>query len=328
MSRRRATGFTLVELLVVIAIIGVLIAMLLPAVQAARESARRSQCSNHLKQIGLAAHNVQNRDGRLPPGYLGDLKPGENWGFAQQTGHLPFLLPELEQTNVYASMDADKASYGNVSLFDLARTGDYWFWRDNAWDMAKTKIPEFRCPTDGDKEPKIGMAVGLHTWYAGGGMGMLTTYYFDWTEPYAREPARTNYLAVAGGMGQIGYGGWDRWQGIYTRRSKNGFWSIKDGSSNTLMFGEVVGGKAGQPDFHYSWMGCGGMPTAWGLGQYADANGDMYDGNRFQFGSYHPGVVQFCLGDGSVHPIKTQIDRVVFMALSGIAEGRTTPGYP
>ncbi len=329
MSRRWRNAFTLVELLVVIAIIGILIALLLPAVQAARESARRAQCSNNLKQIGLAAHNFEGRGQRFPPGYLGDMKPGEDWGFAQQTGQLAFLLSQLEQANVHAPMDADMALHGNVSVFDLEQPGDYWFWRDNAWEMAKTRIAAFRCPTDVNELPQVGMAIGLHTYHAGGGMGTVTLYYFDWAEPYAKDPGRTNYLGVAGGMGAIGYGPWDRWQGIYTRRSRNSFRSIVDGSSNTLMFGEVVGGKAGgQPLFYYSWMGCGGMPTAWGLGGYPDANGNLYDGDWYQFGSYHPGVVQFAMADGSVQGLARQIDRVVFMALSGMLEGRSTPGYP
>jgi prepilin-type N-terminal cleavage/methylation domain-containing protein len=330
MHKDRVKGFTLVEVLVVITVIGILIALLLPAVQAAREAARKAHCENNLKQLGLATHNETNRQRTFPPGYLGLMNPGPNWGYAQQTGHLAFLLPYLEQTMVYDAMDADRSNYGNISLFDLKRIGDYWFWRNNAWDMAKTQIPGLRCPTDPNEDPLQGLAIGVHTYHSGGGMGTITLAYFAWSQPYAREPTWTNYLGVAGGMGAIGHSGWDQYQGIFTRRSKNGFNSVRDGASNTLMFGEVVGGPriAGKPHFRYSWMGCGGMPAAWGLGQYQGPGGNVQDGNWYQFGSYHPGVVQFCVADGSVHSIPKSIDRVVFMWLSGMADGRTTPSYP
>ena len=330
MARRRQVGFTLVELLVVIAIIGILTALVLPAVQAAREAARRTQCINNQRQLGLAAHNVENHFRRFPPGYLGDMNHGPNWGQAQQTGPIPFLLGYLEQTTVHSQIDADVTSHGGVSLFDLDRMGDYWFWRGTAWEMGSVTIPGLLCPSDVSAEPSVGMAVGLHTYHAGGGYGRLRIAYFEWAHAYAREPGRTNYLGVAGGMGEIGYGPWDRWRGIFTRRSRNSFRTITDGSSNTLMFGEAVGGKIGsRPLFHYSWMGCGGMPTAWGLGPYEDpASGQMSDGNPYQFGSYHPGVVIFCFADGAVRAIDKQIDLSVFVFLSGMADGQVTPGYP
>src|SRR3989449_6020416 len=100
--RRRSRGFTLVELLVVIAIIGVLIALLLPAVQAAREAARRAQCVNNLKQMGLALHNYESTNRTLPPGYVSAFDSagtdlGAGWGWASM------ILPQMEQTNTFAS---------------------------------------------------------------------------------------------------------------------------------------------------------------------------------------------------------------------------------
>src|SRR6516225_5762944 len=110
---RRRSGFTLIELLVVIAIIGVLIGLLLPAVQAAREAARRVQCVNNLKQIGLAVHNYESVNGCFPPGYLsapgigfrdtntGDWGPGWGW--------LTVLLSGVEQGNIYNSININLA---------------------------------------------------------------------------------------------------------------------------------------------------------------------------------------------------------------------------
>ncbi len=99
MSRHRNRGFTLVELLVVIAIIGVLVALLLPAVQAAREAARAAQCKNSMRQVGLALHNYHDTYFRLPPGWIGDAPEGTpGWGW------MVSILPQLEQTALHDSV--------------------------------------------------------------------------------------------------------------------------------------------------------------------------------------------------------------------------------
>ncbi|MBB3204571.1 prepilin-type N-terminal cleavage/methylation domain-containing protein [Rhodopirellula rubra] len=121
-------AFTLVELLVVIAIIGVLVGLLLPAVQAAREAARRMQCSNHLKQVALACHNYQSTYGRFPPSSLVNLDvttTGNNgsWGVHGR------ILPFLEQGNVFENVDLSLA----------------W---DDQQSISELKIPVFACPSD------------------------------------------------------------------------------------------------------------------------------------------------------------------------------------
>ena len=109
--RRRPSGFTLVELLVVIAIIGILVALLLPAVQAAREAARRTQCVNNIKQVALAAHNFHDTHNRLPPGALSAKVTGVGGGGAvgsgQNAGCLVYLLPYMEQVMIYDGIKND-----------------------------------------------------------------------------------------------------------------------------------------------------------------------------------------------------------------------------
>lgn len=129
--RRRTGGFTLVELLVVIAIIGILIALLLPAVQAAREAARRAQCTNNLKQIGIALHNYHDTLNTFPPGFL--LIQAENWcGW----GWAVFLMPYVENQGLYDRLDPNRRSLIQV--------------KNHAADqkLLQTVIPGMRCPSD------------------------------------------------------------------------------------------------------------------------------------------------------------------------------------
>jgi prepilin-type N-terminal cleavage/methylation domain-containing protein len=139
-------GFSLVELLVVIAIIGVLAALLLPAVQAARESSRRAACTNNLRQVGLAALNYESQHKRLPPGFLGSTdfsRPGlvvEDSRPNQWSGVLVYLLPHLEAA---ATFDRFTAS---LRIDVDARDANYWTNAD-AWRAAHAPIDAFLCPS-------------------------------------------------------------------------------------------------------------------------------------------------------------------------------------
>ena len=306
MNRGLREAFTLVELLVVITIIGILIALLLPAVQAAREAARRSQCSNHLKQIGVAAHNFQNAFGRFPPGYLGPIPQATVPPYdAQFSGCLPFILPYMELNAVWDLSDTDVAMHAGISVYDVARTGDGFWMRDQAWLMAQTKIGAFLCPSDTPYDKHDPLAIV--TYYYASGVGSVLGVNFASGEG---DPlGRTNYLGVAGYIGHISQPSYDAYQGVFWNRSKIDFRDILDGSSNTLLFGESMGGESTS----YAWFSAGTMATAWNLSDKPD---------WWQFSSSHPRIVQFCLADGAVVGLSTQIDSDTYVLLSAIADGQ------
>jgi prepilin-type N-terminal cleavage/methylation domain-containing protein/prepilin-type processing-associated H-X9-DG protein len=319
---RPRRGFTLVELLVVIAIIGILVALLLPAIQAAREAARRSECTNNLKQLALASHNFQDTFGRLPPGFLGHHDAG---GFSwdhQHTSLFVFLLPYIEQTSLHDDIDLDIGSFGGVSLLDVdspppGGTTAAWWSRGESWNIAHVDIEAFLCPSATEDPPTAGQGCVLQTYDTGGGTSIGIGH---WGMPGYPDLAFTDYLGCAGGLGKTTHSGYQRYEGIFTRRSKNSFRDILDGTTNTFAFGEVLGGKP-EREFRYTWIGCGTMPTGWGLGS-SDSS------HWAQFDSRHPGVVQFAMADGSVAPISRDIQFSTYLYLSGMNDGRVPEDYP
>ena len=308
-------GFTLIELLVVIAIIAVLIGLLLPAVQKVREAAARMSCKNNLKQIALAAHNYENANGVLPPGYLGP-RPRDTF-FADGTalmaypntqwvGVLAYLLPQLEHDNVYRGIDAN---------LNVDQDGTRWSSLAATSTMARVKIKTFLCPSDDPTAPpRVAGRMGTYATSAAATSGTIQVNYFDNTGTSA-DLGRTNYLGVAGRMGHTGAAVVDALEGPFSNRSKTKLTAFSDGTSNTLLFGETLGGHPtdGSRLYSFSWMGVGVNVASWGI--------DPADTSYRNFSSKHAGAVQFAMGDASVQSLRTGSDVTTFRQLAAHADG-------
>jgi len=297
-TRRR--GFTLVELLVVIAIIGILMSLLLPAVQAAREAARRMSCTNNLKQIGLALHLYHDTQRCLPMGWIafdpGTGKPhwyGEpGWGWAAK------ILPRMEQENLYKQkLD-----------FDLPIT-------DSANDEGRVaKIPTFRCPSDVGKSTFTLPGGGT---YLGSGGGYTPV-----------DLATGNYIGVFGTLdyhevcepGASGFNGCQG-DGAFFLNQCVRFRDILDGLSQTLVAGERSSKWAPS-----TWVGMvtGGEHAAariTGIALFPPNSEEEKEHYTHNFSSFHPSGTNFLSADGSVRMIPESIDRSVYHAICTRAAG-------
>jgi len=298
-SRAQARGFTLIELLVVIAIIAVLISLLLPAVQSAREAARRAQCTNNLKQIGLAVHNYIDAHGAMPQGgYFNPSDPNLAW----MHGCLIGLCPFMEQGNVYNAF--------NSSL-------RYYEFPDNDTVMA-AKISTLWCPSD----PTIQQGSNYYTQNnANGFPAPRPPFYIGLTNyranagPWPNPPRGVNPLTDPNFAGAKANA-----LGVIYMTSATTIASITDGTSNTFLFGEGFYGRLSQTEQNcWHW---------WIAGNYGDTiqtttyppnpqvNLNLGDPTAFPNGagivlisatSNHPSGVNFGFCDGSVRFIKNSI---------------------
>ena len=315
---RKSNGFTLVELLVVIAIIGILIGMLLPAVQATREAARRTVCANNMRQIGLALLNFESASQRFPAGWLLDdatdpLSPS-GWGWSAQA------LPFLESNNVFNQIEIRQR------IDDPANVA-----------VAATVIDSYLCPSDPDDEllplGTIAVPVGGGNGGVGGGAGSSSNLQSgsgtsspsgpSGAGPTPTSPQsgtlypRSNYSGVFGNIQSNG----DPLDadGMFFGNSNIRISAVRDGLSNTMMVGERRNDLG-----TVSWVGVIAdisEPFARIVGSTDFSPNRRRDGGFEDFRSYHPGGINVTFGDGSTQFITDSVDQTVFQGLGSIAGG-------
>ncbi|MHB8902422.1 MAG: DUF1559 family PulG-like putative transporter [Thermoguttaceae bacterium] len=312
-SRTRDRGFTLVELLVVIAIIGILIALLLPAVQAAREAARRSQCSNNLKQLGLAIHNYHDTFKVFPPGVIAArLNAGTT--FPSAMSWMPTLLPFMEQG----------ALYDQLAPYMVTRSSSAF-----PSDLMNTVISGLTCPSDPNK-------------------GKVTTIHGVTDPPPDKNDGFCGNYLLCNGSEQVTEattGNSFRMNGMFFYLSNINMARVTDGTSNTVMSGEVLvvpesttahrdwRGRYYRAD-HLSSIFSTYLPpntTSADLCRTCEAGNPPYapctastPTQAIYARSRHPGGAQIGLGDGSVRFATSTVDTQVWRD-AGTRDGRETP---
>lgn len=304
--RTRRGGFTLIELLVVIAIIAVLIALLLPAVQQAREAARRSQCKNNMKQIGLALHNYHDTFTVFPPGGIGYNFTASNTDTPQLGVYSPLvhILPYIDQAPLYSKFDFNQS-----------------FAHPTNAPNAGTRMNAYLCPS-----------------YAGATTG--TAYQYRGFSAFSATA--TNYLGVAGYVTAGNQNASAKTNlpanqlGIFWANSDTRIRDITDGTSSTFIYGEfranmmeVLGYGAMDPDSRWSpWVlgitleGSGSVKgMRFGPNQLPPKVAYAQDWTQLPFSSQHTGGVHMLNADGSTVFASDNIDITVWRARSSRAGG-------
>jgi prepilin-type N-terminal cleavage/methylation domain-containing protein/prepilin-type processing-associated H-X9-DG protein len=312
-SQRRRSAFTLIELLVVIAIIGILIALLLPAVQKVREAANRAKCTNNLKQLALAAHHHHDAKGQFPTG-VHPVVLQDDGRYAEGTDWKIELLPYFEQDNLYRNWDYSDCR-NNVAGGNTAITAQVL----TLLLCPSDRLPEAVFLFDNEHTPQYAWAYGYYGMSSYGGNG-----------------GQRSFTGSLGGT----------YDGIFYFDSRVRLADVTDGASNTFLFGERNHGdaeydrytNASQPSFYpLSAFGAWAAIFATGGGSNAaqllsppvpinyrfppsGANPEMID-RLCAYGSGHRGGANFALADGSVRFVSDQMPIDILQALSTRAGG-------
>ncbi|MBI1314049.1 DUF1559 domain-containing protein [bacterium] len=351
MLRRR--GFTLIELLVVIAIIAILVALLLPAVQRARESARRNECRNNLKQIGLALHNYHEAHNVFPPGMISSVpipnppvattpqRASPQEAFLQNNNGITFhgqswmfhLLPEIEQTQLYQTWNPNHNVWLNTvapSMITVTTTVGSKY--AVGLQAAQTDIKYFYCPTrrnvmQRDRyqfvrtvDPTVTRGGNDYVGCAGSGWA------FDNSSPTNAQTYRAMYNLTPANLANpsvaLTYIPQSQNRGVFYPNSSNTFASLSDGTSNVIMVGEkqmlnvnlaVLNFPDRQSDDGWAWGGSATMFSA----RHGINKGLHFAGA----GSDHGSLAFFLFGDGSVHSIGENVNITTFQNLGSIGDG-------
>jgi prepilin-type N-terminal cleavage/methylation domain-containing protein/prepilin-type processing-associated H-X9-DG protein len=304
----RNSGFTLVELLVVIAIIGILIAMLLPAIQSVRETARRVTCQNNLRQIGLAIANYESSFSAFPAGRIGCDDIGEQMAVSQcpdgltpeeKNGASGFvsILPQLEQSNLHQTLSVNDGGLWNRDVDDL----QWWMSSEEKRDGILIQPPTYQCPSETSER--------------------ISDVYSPVTA------ATSSYAFCNGSLGPdnlVHITKYDN-NGPFLYATQRRHASIRDGHSNTFFVGEVT-----RPDvwessniWTYAIANADSLRTTTNPLNTRPGDGVTIERRNGAFGSSHPGGGNFVFGDGHVRFLGDSIDVETYRALSTIAEGET-----